>query len=238
MFERYQDDKNALKHWKYIKREKVNGKWRYYYDTSSLKKDFKNVTGIGLKKDMGVYQEQMVSNAKLRNEAIANERNAYKKYEEANSNFEKSRDTIDRINRTKFKKEDLDKEADELWNEKKQLADETLNISVYGADDKTRAEHIKKKAEHKNKEYVAGLKREWEKRDSKELSKANRSLTVSSARMKVYAESGKRYAAEALQYSEKIANAKNKYDTTKSVYDRSLLGRIEKAGDWFKNLFK
>lgn len=26
-------------HWKYIKREKVNGKWRYYYDTDKLKDD-------------------------------------------------------------------------------------------------------------------------------------------------------------------------------------------------------
>ena len=29
---------NELKHWKYVKREKVNGKWRYYYDDSELKK--------------------------------------------------------------------------------------------------------------------------------------------------------------------------------------------------------
>lgn len=29
---------NELQHWKYIKREKVNGKWRYYYDDTALKK--------------------------------------------------------------------------------------------------------------------------------------------------------------------------------------------------------
>lgn len=33
---------NELYHWKYIKREKVGGKWKYYYDTGSLKKDAKN----------------------------------------------------------------------------------------------------------------------------------------------------------------------------------------------------
>lgn len=27
-----------IKHWNYIKREKVNGKWRYYYDDSELRK--------------------------------------------------------------------------------------------------------------------------------------------------------------------------------------------------------
>lgn len=29
------NNQNSLKHWKYIKREKVDGKWRYYYDTVS-----------------------------------------------------------------------------------------------------------------------------------------------------------------------------------------------------------
>lgn len=32
------DPANELTHWKYIKREKKNGKWRYYYDDSELKK--------------------------------------------------------------------------------------------------------------------------------------------------------------------------------------------------------
>lgn len=34
---------DELMHWKYIKREKINGKWRYYYDYKSLKKDVKSV---------------------------------------------------------------------------------------------------------------------------------------------------------------------------------------------------
>lgn len=33
---------DELMHWKYIKREKVNGKWRYWYDYKSLKKDVKS----------------------------------------------------------------------------------------------------------------------------------------------------------------------------------------------------
>ena len=32
---------DELMHWKYIKREKVKGKWKYYYDLDSLKKDVK-----------------------------------------------------------------------------------------------------------------------------------------------------------------------------------------------------
>lgn len=33
---------DELMHWKYLKREKVNGKWKYYYDLDSLKKDVKS----------------------------------------------------------------------------------------------------------------------------------------------------------------------------------------------------
>ena len=36
---------NELTHWKYIKREKKNGKWRYYYDRDSLKADVKDKLG-------------------------------------------------------------------------------------------------------------------------------------------------------------------------------------------------
>jgi hypothetical protein len=36
---RYIDlDEDELMHWKYIKREKVNGKWRYYYDIGEKEK--------------------------------------------------------------------------------------------------------------------------------------------------------------------------------------------------------
>lgn len=30
---------SSLQHWKYIKRVRVNGKWKYYYDADQLKKD-------------------------------------------------------------------------------------------------------------------------------------------------------------------------------------------------------
>ena len=31
------DSKNELTHWKYIRREKKNGKWRYYYEKDNLR---------------------------------------------------------------------------------------------------------------------------------------------------------------------------------------------------------
>lgn len=35
---------NELKHWKYIKKVRVNGKWRYFYDDSETQKYDNNVT--------------------------------------------------------------------------------------------------------------------------------------------------------------------------------------------------
>ena len=36
---------NELTHWKYIKKVKKNGKWKYYYDKESLKNDVKDKLG-------------------------------------------------------------------------------------------------------------------------------------------------------------------------------------------------
>ena len=41
---------DELVHWKYVKREKVKGKWRYWYDSKSLKKDVKAVVDKVTKK--------------------------------------------------------------------------------------------------------------------------------------------------------------------------------------------
>lgn len=41
---------DELMHWKYIKKEKIKGKWKYYYDYKSLKKDVKStLNSIGKK---------------------------------------------------------------------------------------------------------------------------------------------------------------------------------------------
>lgn len=39
---RRSNSSNELTHWKYIKKVRVNGRWRYYYDKESLKADVKN----------------------------------------------------------------------------------------------------------------------------------------------------------------------------------------------------
>jgi hypothetical protein len=43
---------DALMHWKYVKREKVGGKWKYYYSLDELKKDLKNALPINNQKNL------------------------------------------------------------------------------------------------------------------------------------------------------------------------------------------
>lgn len=48
------DIQSSLQHFKYIKRVKKNGKWKYYYDTDSLKRDVKDVMGYDEKERMDI----------------------------------------------------------------------------------------------------------------------------------------------------------------------------------------
>ena len=70
---------NELYHWKYIKREKVGDKWKYYYDTASLKSDIKKSIGLGSKE----RERMLEAKAKLdsatvkRNAMIRRETKAY-----------------------------------------------------------------------------------------------------------------------------------------------------------------
>lgn len=50
---------DELMHWKYVKKEKVKGKWKYYYDYKSLKKDVKSTL-----KKIGTKSNKLVSSGK------------------------------------------------------------------------------------------------------------------------------------------------------------------------------
>lgn len=59
-------DHNSLKHWKYVKKKKVNGKWRYYYD---------------IKDAMGYDERERY------NQAISNVTNAEREKNQARDNY-------------------------------------------------------------------------------------------------------------------------------------------------------
>lgn len=68
---------NELYHWKYIKREKVGDKWKYYYDTGSLKKDAKKFVGNDSKEKMMEAKAKLDAATAKRNAMIRRETKAY-----------------------------------------------------------------------------------------------------------------------------------------------------------------
>lgn len=72
------DKKNELLHWKYIKREKVGDKWRYYYDESkgklnpSSKSDNKSSTSSENAKSSKETKDAKESNSGFDLDEIAN----------------------------------------------------------------------------------------------------------------------------------------------------------------------
>lgn len=62
---------DELQHWKYVKKEKVNGKWKYYYSWDELKKDAQNALGVTAKKNMDTAK-------RLHTRAVKNYSNSYK----------------------------------------------------------------------------------------------------------------------------------------------------------------
>lgn len=55
---------DVLMHWKYIKRVKKNGKWKYYYDEESLKRDL-GVTSLNNGVKMQIAYDEATSKADL-----------------------------------------------------------------------------------------------------------------------------------------------------------------------------
>ena len=85
---------DELYHWKYIKRERINGKWRYYYDVDQLKDDI----GITAREEMNkALTTQKQAETTLRNSnrkvnlAVEDHR-SYDKQSRKNNNFSKSKD--------------------------------------------------------------------------------------------------------------------------------------------------
>lgn len=160
-------NQNALQHWKYIRKEKNNGKWKYYYDTA--KKSAKNAIGIGLKDEMDKYQRQSENAAMLRDVSLKAKKAAFDKYEEAYQTVRELESSSDRL----------------------------VNPILYSKDYK------RKSAKIEHYEYL-----------------------------------GKKFCESSVKYSDKVVKSNEKYRATKKIYDKSLIGVIDKAVKWFKGLFK
>ena len=93
-------DEGEIIHFKYLKKEKLaNGKWRYYYDVTQLKNDFKDATGLSAreryanaKKSVDHTREALSETREYKTATEKYYRNALKYQQEAGVNPDKIKD--------------------------------------------------------------------------------------------------------------------------------------------------
>lgn len=67
-----ESSEDELMHWKYIKKEKIKGKWKYYYDYKSLKKDVKSTLSNLGKKSSKLVTSGKKTLSKYKNNPVKN----------------------------------------------------------------------------------------------------------------------------------------------------------------------
>lgn len=181
---------NELKHWRYVKREKVNGKWKYYYDLSALKSDIRTAKNniVSKVRDVVGYDEQdryakSIEEVNTSNAALAKAQSAEKKgvdrttenklAEEYRAEYEKSVKVDPVTNQLTMSKKahDLESKAlaeshknDEKERELKQRRQEAeKNVS----DKKSKAEQAKTEYDKTLLGRVDSAKSLWQKSDFK-----------------------------------------------------------------------
>ena len=199
---------NELTHWKYIRKEKKNGKWRYYYDKESLKKDVDNTIGISAKNKLEEYDPERLAKAE-------------KELKELNSLLRDKK-----ISRSEYEKkiEDLSKSSDTSLKEAMkyiEIGDGVFSWMLkYGLND-----------DNNWKEGEAQL----DELDSKASNTLNRSKNYEMAKNSYSNLANKttkdiRKVETSIRAKEhRINQIKKSYETNKSIYDNSLLGRIDKG---------
>lgn len=210
---------DELYHWKYVKKKKVNGKWRYYYDAESLKKDVNDTLGITAKERMNKNQQDLNA-AKKDMEGL---NSTLAKNEKDRSKYKNRVDVLDeRWHKADFEagfdrgiekhsqRQILRDYGDNLAKIPKDVIDDHLEVS-------RRAEASQKKADD-YKNALDNNKKFFEESEAK-LSKTRK---------------GVHYTQNAINQLEKD------YARNKSEYEKSIIGRIDKGKaavtNWFKRV--
>lgn len=204
---------NELTHWKYIKKVKKNGKWRYYYDKDSLKRDVDNAIGISAKKKLEENPERLAK--------------AEKELEDLNIS----------LRNNKISRSEYDKKMKEF--EEKYLS----TISKAGFDrgmQKHHEQYVKDNFEVMSKrDFDKAIKTHeiLESRANNTQAKADNYRMTSNSYNRMSDNKNKeiRKIETSIRAKEhRINQIKNSYETNKSIYEKSLLGRIEKGTNWLK----
>ena len=145
---------DELMHFKYLKKVKVNGKWRYYYDADQLRKDMQSADLLGLKARRNlqkVHQDQQISSfiALEKQKGYWNAQSEYEKKKKAAEDVARAtRTSTDKwIDLGSYKKKVADSRAsaDKAYKESKKLdaklaeAQKKYDKTIVGAVEK----HVK-----------------------------------------------------------------------------------------------
>ena len=247
-----------LYHWKYIKREKVGGKWKYTYDTEGLKRDAKNFVNDPLgTKAKQTYRQAQQNKINAQNRVSGRLMSDVEYREASKGNGPKTTSVTNRAAREKAVnayRSDQVKLA--VAKGKEKLAKEMYDKSLLGKLEKT-SDNMRAFA--KDVKDTAKDKLGYDEREA--LDKAQQEVNETSSRKAVallnakdaydYAE---RYGNDDLYETraDEYANAKtshdkavSKRDRAKEVYYDTPIGKLaeateklELAKDYVEDLFK
>lgn len=202
-------DDMILKHWKYIKREKVNGKWRYYYDVDDLKKDVKKTIGIGTKDSVAKARAEYQATMK---DVTMYGKSSSKKAQEAKKEYEAAKamsDHVRKYGRGEGRTEEFDKA--------------TIDAGV----------------KYQNAQRKVVRKKDMVAKYAPELAKANKEHRQSIAgRAETAGKAVKEAYNDTKEYVGKQAKKASDWTTkTLSSAKKEASKQIDRASDWLDGLF-
>ena len=206
-------DKNELVHWKYLKKVKKNGKWRYYYDTDSLKKDVSKALGIDAKEQMEQKMDELLA-AKERLQflqaASNNGERTSSKYEQEIADITKQIASME--SEISFDKGVLNAYKEQLQD---RYSDNYLKIPKKDIEDYNSMAAKIKESESKVDNYTTNIA---------QINDLNRSV-----------EDNMRRTERAIEYTErKIKELEDSYKSQKNIYDNSFIGYIDRGKRFFE----
>lgn len=152
-----------LVHFKYIKREKVNGEWRYYYDKGSIGRSIKKAVGIDARNAYRSARDAAVAAENAHKEAYAAKRKeaaeataAAKKLEDvknAKNDGPEYESPAMKLARSKLAKEEATRSAKEAANEYATQAAEAAEANKKNAEAAKKSVEAQKKAQEALKKY-------------------------------------------------------------------------------------
>ena len=233
---------DELMHWKYIKREKVNGKWVYTYDNDKLGiKNFidTKITGKAYKQHA---QEVTEEKRKIDNQSFDTKQSRINA-EQTSKGYS---GTDPKVIRLKEQEKSLSEKSKDLDTEKNEAMNNYENHSVVGNTKRT-IDSIKSGIKTgidtiKDKLGVDEREKYLETKKSHEYVTSNLAESTNNENSSVYDYDADRMAPDTKKYwSARAINTGKEYMAARNEYLNTPLGKLDKAAadvkDWINDLF-